>query len=121
MARVRVTHDIDDLANDLAAIPVKMIREGRKVVARNVREGNAVARNIARAAAGPHGKNAHKRLTGEMVGPLTGEYGWTGDASQIVGAGWRNGAVNTDLEKSLDIQGPKFAKGVGDMADGLFW
>lgn len=122
MAIVRVAHDIDDLANDLAAISLKVEKALPGVVSRNIREGNAIARGIARAEAGPHGKNYYKRLTAEMTGPLTGEYGPEGDvAGNAVGAGWRNGPPNTDLPKSLDIQGPKFAKDVGNVLDGLFW
>lgn len=121
MARVHVSHGIDDLRADLAEIPVKAIPLLSNAVRSNTQQGNTVARGIARASSGLHGKNAYKRLTAEMVTPYVGEYGWTGDADRIVGAGFRNGAVNTDLEQSLDIQGPQFAKDVGDVVDGLFW
>lgn len=122
MARIRVTHDIDDLTADLTRIPPQMVRDGNKVVRRSIREGNALARSAARAASGPHGKNYFKRITAEMTGPLEGEYGPHGNVvGNAVGAGWRNGPPNTDLEKSLDVVGPKFAKAVDDMVDGLFW
>ncbi|GHJ59135.1 hypothetical protein NOK12_16530 [Nocardioides sp. OK12] len=119
--RVRVHNHLDDLTADLHKIPANMVRNGSAVVQRSTREGNALARSIARSKSGKHGKNAYKRLTAEMIDPLTGEYGWTGDASRIVGAGWRSGPPNTDLEKSLDVVGPKFAKAAGDMLSDLFW
>lgn len=122
MASIRVVHDIDDLANDLAAIPPKMRKQGNAVVRRSIREGNAFARGYARAASGVHGKNYFKRLSAEMTGPLEGEYGPHGDVvGNAVGAGWRHGPPNTDLEKSQDVIGPRFAKSVGEMIDGLFW
>lgn len=120
--RVIVTHDIDDLANDLAGIPTKVARQAPGIVRRHVREGTALARSYARAASGPHGKNYYKRITGEMIGPTSGEYGPTGVvAGNAVGGGWRNGPGNTDLPRSADIIGPKFADAIGDMVDGLFW
>lgn len=121
MATIRVQHGIDDLASDLAKIPPAAVRGLSKVVRTNVRDGNTLARRYAREKSGIHGKNAWKRLTGEMTGALSGEYGWTGDASQIVGAGFRNGPPNTDLERTQDIIGPKLAKDAGDVLDNLFW
>lgn len=121
MTSVRVTHSIGDLASDMAKIPPAAQRKLSATVKKNTAYGEKVARRLARERAGPHGKNAFKRITSEMVGPLTGEYGWTGDASQIVGAGWRNGPPNTDLERSQDIVGPKFAADVSDVVDRLFW
>lgn len=122
MARVRVEHSIGDLVADCSKIPVQMVTEGSKVVRRSVREGNALARAAARGSSGVHGKNYFKRITGEMTGPLEGEYGPHGDVvGNAVGGGWRNGPPNTDLEKSLDVIGPKFAKAVDDMVAGLFW
>jgi len=122
MAGVRVIHDIDDLARDLAEIPVQALVKGSEIVRKNTNEGNKIAQRFARASAGPHGKLYYKRLTAEMTGPLEGEYGPRGVvAGRAVGAGWRNGPPNTDLEKSQDVIGPKFARDVGEMADGLFW
>ena len=120
--RINVEHTINDLARDAARIPPKAAKRMATVTKRNVRQGNTEARRIARAASGIHGLNYFKRITWEMTSPLSGEYGPTGDVvGNAVGAGYRNGPPNTDLEKSLDIQGPKFAKDAGDTLDGLFW
>lgn len=122
MPYIRVLSTLDDLERDMRQLPGKFVRGGTAAVQRNTREGNAVARGIARSAAGPHGKNYFKRLSAEMIAPLVGEYGPEGNVVEnAVGAGWRNGPVNTDLEKSLDIQGPKYRKSIDDMIDGLFW
>lgn len=119
--RVVVHHDIGDLADDLTAAVVDFQRQGAQAVRRNVRRGNALARGFARESAGPHGKNYYKRLTAEMTGPLSGEYGPEGEPkSEFVGVGFRHG-VNLDLPKSADLIGPTFAKDVGDIVDGLFW
>lgn len=120
MANIRVTHDIDDLASDLAGIAVEFNRKAPGVVKRHVAEGNGIARRFARDRAGIHGKNYYKRLSAEMTGPLTGEYG-PHDGGTPVGAGYRNGGPNLDLPNSADIIAPKFAKAAGDMAEGLFW
>lgn len=120
MATIRVTHTIGDLAADAARIPAKVKREGRKIVRKNVRDGNTLARRYARELSGPHGKNYFKRITGEMTGALEGEYG-PHDGGVPVGGGWRHGAPNTELERSQDVIGPRFARDVREMADGLFW
>lgn len=118
---IRVTHTLDDLANDCAAIPVKLVTEAPRVVSRSAREGNALARSYARASAGKHGTNYHKRLTAEMIGPLSAEYGPEGiPKSDFVGVGFRSG-VNLDLPRSADVIGPKFADAAGDTLGGLFW
>lgn len=119
--RVRVIHGIDDLASDMRAIPVKFARKAPGVVRRNAREGNKIAQRLAKSKAGPHGKNYWKRLSAEMTGPLSAEYGPEGDPkTEFVGVGFRSG-VNLDLPNSADIIGPKFADDVLDTADGLFW
>lgn len=119
--RIIVVHGLDDLASDMRRIPVKAQRGMAKVVRTNAKEGNMLARRMARAKAGKHGKNYFKRLTAEMVTPLSWEYGPEGDPkSDFVGVGFRHG-VNLDLPNSADVIGPKFADDVGDMADGLFW
>lgn len=119
--RIRVEHSIGDLADDYAKVPVRAVREMVAVTRRNVRQGNTLARRLARASSGRHGKNYYKRITGEMTGPFEGEYGPTGAVEgRAVGAGWRNGPGNTDLPRSADIQGPKFAKDAGNILDGLF-
>lgn len=120
--RVRVTSTIGDLADDMAAIPVQFARKAPGVVLKNTKAGNRIAQRIAREKAGPHGAAYYKRLTAELTGPLTGEYGPEGDPkTEFVGVGFRHGPGNHDLAQSADIQGPRFAKDVADLADGLFW
>lgn len=120
MATVRVTHSIGDLARDCAAIPGKMRAEGSKVVRKNGAAGTKLAQRFARELSGPHGTAYWKRISGESTGALEYEYG-PHAGGVPVGGGWRHGTPNTELERSLDVIGPKFAKDVGDMADGLFW
>lgn len=119
MTRIRVTHSIDALAKDCAKIPAKAAPRMTKVVKKNVEQGNKVAQGIAQRKAGPHGKAAFNRLTAEMLGPLEGEFGWTGE--ELVGVGFRNGPPNTDLAKAADLQGPKFANDASSIFRGLFW
>lgn len=120
--RVKVTHDIDDLANDLAAIPVRFIKSAPRVVLKNAKWGNRKAQEFARAKAGPHGKNYYKRLSAEVTGLLSAEYGPEGvPKSDFVGVGFRHRGPNMDLPNSADLVGPRFAKDVGDLIDGLFW
>jgi hypothetical protein len=122
MATVRVTHTIGGLQRDLTTIATTTRAKLVPVVKRNVEQGNRLAQKFARQSSGPHGRLYYKRITGEMTGTLEGEYGPTGNVvGNAVGAGWRSGPPNTDLPKSADIQGPKFAKDVGDVIDGLFW
>ena len=118
--RVVVINDLSDLADDMAAIPVEFSARAGAVVRRYVNEGNKVAQGIAKAKAGPHGKSYYRRMSAEMTGPLSGEYG-PHDGGTPVGAGWRHGGGNTDLPESADLVGPRFADAVVNMADGLFW
>lgn len=120
MAIVRVEHSIGDLARDMRRIPGKAKRGGARLVQKNGKAGTKLAQGFARELSGPHGKAYWKRITGESLGPFEYEYG-PHDGGIPVGGGWRHGAPNTELEKSTDIIGPKFAKDVGDMAEGLFW
>ena len=116
---MRVEHNLHDLSSDLAKVPVKAAKEIPKVVRRNAVEGKKLARSFARARSGPHGFLYYKRINAEMTGPYSAEYGPDGDPkTEFVGAGWRHG-VNLDLPDSADIVGPKFAREVGDVYDGL--
>ena len=120
--RVDVDHTIGFLARDMRTIATTARPKFSKTIRRNTAQGSAAARRIARGASGIHGKNYFKRITHELIDPLTGEYGPHGDVvGNAVGAGWRHGPPNTDLEKSLDIQGPKFRKDINSDLDGLFW
>jgi hypothetical protein len=120
MATVHVTHSIGDLARDMAGIPPKMVREGAKIVRKDGLAGTKLAQRYARGLSGPHGADYWKRITGESVGALAFEYG-PHDGGVPVGGGWRHGTPNTELERSLDVIGPRFARDVDAMIDGLFW
>lgn len=120
--RVVVHHGIDDLASDMAAIPVKFARKAPGVVARNAREGNKIAQRLARERGGPHGKSFYKRLSAEAIGPLSWEYGPEGTPkTEFVGVGYRNGGPNLDLPNSADLIRAKFGDDVANLVDGLFW
>lgn len=118
--KVRVTHGVGDLANDLAAIPVEFARKAPGVVAKNAREGNKIAQRLARERSGPHGKNYWKRLSAEAIDPLSWEYG-PHDGGTPVGAGYRTDGPNLDLPNSADLIGPKLSRDLGSLVDGLFW
>lgn len=121
MASIRVANDLSDLARDTAAIAVGGRAAMVPVVARYGQMGNNAAQRFARQRSGPHGKNYFKRLSAEMRTPLSWEYGPEGDVVEnAVGAGWRNGPANTDLERSMDYVGPRFADAVGKTAERLF-
>lgn len=118
--RVTVIHNIGDLSTDLAGIAKRVQPDMAKVVRKNVNAGTRLAKANARAAAGPHGTNYYKRISGEMTGPLEGEFG-PHDGGTPVGAGYRHGGVNMDLPNAADVIGPKFADDVDDAVDGWFW
>lgn len=118
----RMYADLSDLTADLNKIAARAPKDMRHVVRKNARQGNMVARSIARKASGPHGKNYFKRITKDDTGPLRSEYGPTADVNgPPVGAGYRHGPPNNDMAKSLDIQGPKFHKDAADLPDDWFW
>lgn len=119
MMRIHVEHSgITDLASDLRTVAVQAPARMVRVVGKNVRLGERTAKRLAKASSGPHGENYFKRITSESSG-LEGEWG-PHDGGVPVGGGWRHGE-NTDLPRSLDIVGPKFAKDVHDEVDDLFW
>lgn len=118
--RVAAPSGIGDLTRDLARGSTIVERKGPGIVKRNVNRGTKVAQGIAKRASGPHGKNYFKRITGEMTGPLEGEFGPNAGGTPV-GAGYRHGPPNTDLEKALDIVGPAFRKQVSALVDETFW
>ena len=120
MATLRVIHHIGDLADDLAKIPPTARRDMAETVKKNVDAGERYAKGFARAASGPHGKAYYKRITSEMTGELSGEWG-PHDGGTPVGAGYRHGGVNTDLPRSADLVAPRFARDVERLADRWFW
>lgn len=120
--RIKVSgiQGISDLADDLQLIPRTMRLRARAIVANNIEQGNMRAQRIAKAAAGPHGKLYWKRLSAEMTGPLSGEYGPHAPQTEYVGVAKAAGAMR-DLEKSAAQQAPRFARDIGRMVDDLFW
>lgn len=120
--RIRVTHSIDDLADDLTTIAAEARPTLARAVRRNVLQGHREAQRFARQSSGPHGRLYYKRITAEMTGALTGEYGPTGEvAGNAVGAGWRHGRGNTDLARSADIVAVNFGQDVLESVGDLFW
>ena len=119
MATIRVHHTIGALERDLVAAAARVPVEGPGVVWRNAEEGNRLARNFAIQAAGPHGKNYFERVTAEMTGGLTAEFG----PSAVLGLRYTGVAGNVgagrDLDKSAAIIGPKFGRDAGALLDGI--
>lgn len=124
MSRIRVTHDIDDLANDLAAIVRAAPGDMARVVRKNAVDGNKLAAGFAKESAGRHGKHYHRAFSAEQVTPLSYEYG--PDSAKPQGGmsferGSRNQPPHLDLAKSADLIGPAFAQDVHELPDSWFW
>lgn len=120
MSTVRLSSN-STLASDMADIPVRAIVGMNAAVRENVDYGRDLAKALARAGAGPHGKHFHKRIHSEMTGPLVGEFGPDGTPkSEFVGVGFRNG-TNRDLERAGDQTLIEAASDVRKLVDGLFW
>lgn len=102
----------------MAVIPEILLREGSKTVMKNGQSGMLLAQEYARQKSGPHGKAYWKRISGDPTGIMSYEYGPHGGGLPV-GAGWRHGPGNTDLPRSADVIGPKFAKDIDDMIDDL--
>lgn len=121
MAIVRVTQNtVGNVARDLAAIPAKTRTGAAKAVRKNGAAGTKLAQRFAQELSGPHGKNYWKRITGESIDAFTYEYG-PHAGGLPVGGGWRHGTPNTELERSMDVIGPKFAKDIRDVIDEVWW
>lgn len=119
MAFIEVTNKLDDLARDTRAVAEDAKPLMRSAVSLNVSRGERELKRIAEAKVGRHGANYPKRITSEMTGPLTGEFGPHAGGTPV-GAGFRHG-VNTDSAQAADIIGPKFADDVSRDVDSLFW
>jgi len=130
--RIRVSHGIGDLADDMTAIVRRAPRDMVGVVREGIRTGNAVAKDNAKRSAGTHGKHYHRAFTSEMRPPYhsgvsstySGEYG--PDASKRQGGmsfegGSRNQPPHNDLARSADLIGPSFAQEVGELPGRWFW
>jgi hypothetical protein len=118
---MRVIHNLDALAADLEEIAVQTPVKLRRVIEKNVAEGNKIGQSFAKESSGTHGKWYPKAFTAEMTGPLVGEYG--PDAMQMQGGmsferGSRNQPPHLDVLKSADLITPKFHADVDDVLDG---
>lgn len=127
--RIKVTHTVDDLVRDLVRIPAMASRDVRAAVRHGAMTGNLLAKEHAKANAGPHGKDFHKRLKWDAPRhSLFGGAGWSAEygptgvpKSDFVGAGYQHGDGNTDLEVS---QGPAIglvAQDIRRAMDDWFW
>lgn len=132
MARVRVRHHIDLLAEDMAGIPVRARKDMRATVREGVKVGNSLAVDFAKRSEGSHGKWYHRAFSTEMrptfegfgTAIISGEYG--PDISKPQGGmsfefGSRNQKPHLDLARSADIIGPAFAGEVSRLPDRWFW
>lgn len=130
--RVRVTHSIGDLADDLSHIARTAQRDMVGVVRDGIRAGNTLAKDSAKRTAGAHGKHYHRAFSTEMhaiyhsVGAsvISGEYG--PDVAKPQGGmsferGSRNQKPHLDLARSADIIGGSFAQEVRALPDQWFW
>lgn len=129
--RIRVTHGIDDLANDLAGIPAKAVRDMKATVRQAAITGNTVARDNARRSSGAHGKHYPKAFTWETSsfygfggGAFVAEYGpevGRPQGGMSFERGSRNQPPHNDLAKSADLMGPAFQGEVRRLPDRWFW
>lgn len=129
--RVRVTHGIDDLQRDLAAIVPRARADMRKVVTEGARAGNELAKDNARRTAGAHGKLYPRAFTADRATPsLFGGAGFSAEYGPLSGRpqggmefefGSRNQPPHLDLAKSADIIGGSFAREVRARIDDWFW
>lgn len=118
--KVRVRHRIDRLADDYAAIPTKAVVQMRGIVSDNIDYGRDLAKALARANAGPHGKDYYKRINSEMTGLLEGEFGPDGSPkTEFVGVGFRSG-TNHDLDAAADALPASTSRDVRMMLTRLF-
>lgn len=130
--RVRVTHDIGDLANDCVAVIRKLPREAQAVVNEGARAGNMLARDFARGSAGKHGKHYPNSMTTEAGRAFRG-FGaavFSAEYGPVLGRkqggmsfeyGSRNQPPHLDLNKSADIVGPALPGEARRMLERLFW
>lgn len=120
MATIKVTNHLDALARDTRTVATTTRTRMGGVVARNVEQGRELARHLAQEASGPHGTKYYKRISSEMTGPLTGEWGPHAGGTPV-GAGYRHNGPNEDMPRSADIQGPAFADDVDSEVAEIFW
>lgn len=130
--RVALHHDIGRLASDLERMPVKARKDMRATVRKHLRRGNTLAKSNARASSGRHGKHYPGRFSVEMYGAASalsggasfaGEYGPSGhpQGEMSFEDGSRNQRPHRDLQRSLDVVGPEFARDAAGLPGSWFW
>lgn len=132
MAGIRVTHHLDKLAADMAAIPPRAAVDMRSTVSDAIKVGNTVAKDFAKESAGRAGKLYPKAFTSEMhknfagfgTRIFSGEYG--PDIARPQGGmsfefGSRNQKPHLDLARSADLMGGALAGEVRRLPDRWFW
>ena len=121
----RIYHSLDDLERDMKTIATTFKPRAAEQVRDVARDGNKVARRLARRSAGAHGKHYFKAMSTERQTPLSWEYG--PDAAMPQGGmsfehGSRNQPPHHDLAKSADIHGANdLAARMDRVLDRLFW
>lgn len=120
MATLRVLKTTDDLAEDLRSIAARAKSDLAGVAQRGVKFGETTEKRLAKERSGPHGKFYWKRISSEMLTPLSGEWGAHGGGTPV-GAGFRNGPPNMDSANSADITVERVAGDVSALADRYFW
>lgn len=123
---VHFEHHIGDLARDLDKIAADFRPGAGRVVAEVAREGNQLAKEIARERYGAgHARKYAGTFSAARTGVLEAEYGpvarGQGKLANILERGSRNNGAHHNLDKSADQIGPVFARRALDFADGLFW
>lgn len=129
--RVRVTETLGDLERDCRAVAARPKADLPRVVARNAKRGNEIARTFA---SQQHTMNSDVDLpysesfSAEEINPLAWAYGPVDNGVKHGGGqargyeyGSRNQKPHLDLARSRDIIGPDFADDVADTAAGWFW
>lgn len=121
-----IVHSIDELERDLRTIATTFKPRAAAQVRDVAKDGNRVARRLARRSAGKHGKHYFKAITAERITPLVWEFG--PDASKPQGGmsfehGSRNQPPHHDLAQAADQFGATdLAIRVNRLVlDRLFW
>lgn len=131
--RVIGIENIEDLADDLRAMPVKEAREMTGVVREGARVGVSLAKDNARRTQGKHAKlyartfsaSTKRAFFGFGAAVYSAEYGpeahGQGLLAPILERGTRNNPPHLDLAKSADVIGPALVREVRDALDRMFW
>lgn len=129
---IRVTHSIDDLADDMRGIAVRSPGDMKDVVRQGIKAGNMVAKDLARESSRKHAKLYPGTFTANMYrggglfgNTYSGEYGpeprGQGNLAGILENGSRNNPPHLNLARSADLIGPSFAQEVRALPDKWFW